>query len=199
MTVKIDALGKACPTPVILAKQAIDGGVRDLTISVDNDMAVQNLSRLAQSQHMTAQAVPISGGFDVHITGEGGGETAPETVCCPAAEHTEDCTFFIGKDHIGEGDGELGRSLMKMFLYTLTQRAEPPRALLFMNSGVRLPAGEAQIVESLQALEKKGCEILVCGTCLNFYNLAGELKVGTVSNMYDIVERMDAAAKVVTV
>ena len=70
---------------------------------------------------------------------------------------------------------------------------QPPAA------GVTLPAGEeAQVIESLQALSGKGCEILVCGTCLNYYGLTERLKVGTVSNMYDIADKLLRASRVVT-
>ncbi|NCB62581.1 MAG: sulfurtransferase-like selenium metabolism protein YedF [Clostridia bacterium] len=200
MTIRIDALGKACPTPVILAKKALDSGERDLEVLVDNEMAVQNLTRLAESQGLTASAAPAPLGFAVRIAGEGAVRSAPESGCCPPMTFPGGCTYLIGKDHIGEGDAELGRNLMKMFLYTLAQGETPPRALLFMNGGVRLPAGdEEQVVNSLNELREKGTEILVCGTCLNFFGLTGQLKVGAVSNLYDIVERMQSTPKVISV
>lgn len=199
MTVKIDARGKACPTPVILAKQAMDGGAPDITVTVDNEMAVQNLTRLAGSRGMTAHALPAEGGFDVRMTGSAAPVSDPGPMCHIPAVSEGLSTFFIGKDHIGGGDDELGRNLMKMFLYTLAQGGEAPRTIIFMNGGVRLPAGdEAQVVDSLKGLEAKGCEILVCGTCLNFYALADQLKVGVVSNMYDIADRLRTAEKVIT-
>ena len=109
-------------------------------------------------------------------------------------------TVFIGKDFIGDGSRELGEDLMKMFLYTLAQSDTPPACLLFMNGGVKLPAGEEpQVIESLKSLLDKGCEILVCGTCLNYFGLTEQLKVGTVSNMYDIAGRLLTAPWVVTV
>ena len=107
--------------------------------------------------------------------------------------------MFVGKDHVGEGDGELGYNLMKMALYTLSESEVPPASLLFMNSGVKLVAGdEAQIIDSVKKLEEGGTEVLVCGTCLDFYGLKDALKVGEVSNMYDILGRMQEAAKVIS-
>ena len=101
---------------------------------------------------------------------------------------------------MGEGADELGRNLMKMFLYTLSQADWVPASVLFMNGGVLLPAGEEeQVLESIRTLADRGAEILVCGTCLNYYGLADRVKVGVVSNMYDIVERMAGAAKVIAV
>lgn len=109
-----------------------------------------------------------------------------------------DWTVFAGRDCIGDGDRELGSSLMRMFFYTLTQGDELPGTILFMNAGVKLPTLDAQVAEHLNALQERGVKVLVCGTCLNFYGLADQLKAGTVSNMYDIVSCMARSAKVVT-
>lgn len=200
MAERIDARGKACPMPVILAKQALDSGARDLTVLVDDETAVENLKRLAGSQGMTARSSPGERGFSVRVTGEGAPAPGPEPDLRSPAVPAGGRTFFIGKDHIGGGDPELGGNLMKMFLYTLAQSGRPPKCLLFMNSGVKLPAGEErQVIDSLKDLEAKGCEILVCGTCLNFFDLTERLKAGTVSNMYDIVEKMQDGDGVITV
>ena len=199
MAVEINAMGKACPMPVVLAKQALDGGENDVTVLVDNQIAVENLTRLAESQGMAAVSAPRAGGFAVRITGERKAAPAPEpAACCPTAPGG--ATVFIGKDFIGDGSRELGENLMKMFLYTLAQSDTPPACLLFMNGGVKLPAGEEpQVIESLKSLLDKGCEILVCGTCLNYFGLTEQCKVGTVSNMYDIAGRLLTAPRVVTV
>ncbi len=199
MAVQIDAKGKPCPMPVILAKQALDRGEGDVTVLVDNHIAVENLTRLAESRGMTAAEAPAPGGFAVRIAGAGGAAPAEQPVACVPCAPGGDCVFFVGKEYIGDGDRTLGGNLMKMFLYTLAQSDAPPAALLFMNGGVKLPAGEGEVVESLKELEAKGCQLMVCGTCLNFYGLTEQCKVGTVSNMYDIVERMRGAGKVVTV
>ena len=87
---------------------------------------------------------------------------------------------------------------MRMFFYTLSQGDDLPKSILFMNGGVKLPALDEQVVGHLKELEQKGCEILVCGTCLNFFGIADQLKIGTVSNMYDITKRMFDAAKVIS-
>lgn len=199
MAVQIDAKGKPCPMPVILAKQALDRGEGDVTVLVDNHIAVENLTRLAESRGMTAVEAPAQGGFAVRITGTGGTVPAEATVVCVPCAPAGDCVFFIGKEYIGDGDRTLGGNLMKMFLYTLAQSDAPPAALLFMNGGVKLPAGEGEVIASLKELADKGCQIMVCGTCLNFYGLTEQLQVGTVSNMYDLVERMQGAGKVITV
>ena len=88
---------------------------------------------------------------------------------------------FVGRDVIGSGDRELGSSLMKMFFYTLSESDDLPTNILLMNDGVKLAVNNPDTIEHLQTLVNKGVELLVCGTCLNFYGLSEELKVGTLS------------------
>ena len=198
----LDARGKACPMPVVLAKKALEAGQVPLTVLVDNPVAVENLRRLGSGRGMSVSVVPGEGGAAVTLGG-GAAAPAPEAPPIPAAAcGGAGCgtAVFIGKDHVGEGADELGRNLMKMFLYTLSQADWVPASVLFMNGGVLLPAGEEeQVLESIRTLADRGAEILVCGTCLNYYGLADRVKVGVVSNMYDIVERMAGAAKVIAV
>ena len=193
---QIDARGKACPQPVILAKKEIDGGCRDLTVLVDNKTAVENLTRLGNSAGMTVTTGETAQGLFVRLTGEGKIVEEP-VIACPTTGNGY--AVFIGKDVVGAGDRELGYNLMKMALYTLAQGDSVPAHVLFMNDGVKLPAGEEQqVIDSLMTLIEKGSLVLVCGTCLNYYGIADRLKVGTVSNMYDIMSAMQRADKVIT-
>jgi len=195
----VDARGKTCPIPVLLAKKELDGGCNDLTVAVDNQTAVENLTRLATSRGLQVSSEEKDGVFTVHMTGEGGSQAVSEPVyaaCGPAGCGT---AVFIGKDHVGDGAQELGYNLLKMALYTLGQSDDVPAYVLFMNGGVRLPAGDDQpVLDSIRTLVDKGAEVLVCGTCLSYYGLTDKLKVGTVSNMYDILSRMQKAAKVIS-
>ena len=193
---QIDAMGKACPQPVIMAKKEIDGGCRDLTVLVDNKTAVENLTRLGNSAGMTVTTGETAQGLFVRLTGEGKIVENP-VIACPTTGNGY--AVFIGKDVVGAGERELGYNLMKMALYTLAQGDSVPAHVLFMNDGVKLPAGEEQqVIDSLMTLIEKGSIVLVCGTCLNYYGLADRLKVGTVSNMYDIMSAMQRADKVIT-
>jgi selenium metabolism protein YedF len=193
---QIDARGKACPQPVILAKKEIDGGCQELTVLVDNRAAVENLTRLGNSAGMTVSTGENADSLFVRLTGEGKIVEEP-LIACPATGNGY--AVFIGKDVVGAGDPTLGYNLMKMALYTLAQGDSVPAHVLFMNDGVKLPAGEEQqVIDSLMALIEKGSIVLVCGTCLNFYGIADRLKVGIVSNMYDILGAMQRADKVIS-
>ena len=193
----IDARGKACPTPVIMAKKAISAGESTFTVLVDNTTAVENLKRLAANQGFDAAVTEQGGAFHLAFV-RTGCAACEEAVNAPLPAPGGGWAVFVGRDIIGDGDRELGTNLMRMFFYTLSQGEDKPGAVLFMNAGVKLPTLDEQVAEHLKALSADGVEILVCGTCLNFYGLTDRLRVGTVSNMYDIVTRMQKAGKVIS-
>ncbi len=196
----IDAKGKNCPIPVVLAKKEIDKHVTEFQIAVDNKIAVENLRRLADNQGFHADVQDVDGGFCLTFSKDG------ECKVCAEAEkiltpkpQTGKWVVFVGKEIIGGGDAELGISLMRMYFYTMTEAENLPTSIVFMNAGVKLPTGDEQIIEHLQVLKEKGIEILVCGTCLNYYKIADQLKIGTVSNMYDISQCLHSADRVITI
>ena len=196
----IDAKGKACPMPVMMAKKEMDTGCEALSITVDNALAVQNLTRLAESQGFSTETAEEQGCFTVtmHRTGAPVKEM-PDELLSSTVPAAADYVVFVGHDTVGEGDPELGHSLIKMFFYTLSEKPDLPSAICFMNGGVRLVTENGQAIEHLKVLEQKGVKLIVCGTCLNFYGLTDKLQCGTIGNMYDIVETMTKAGKVITV
>lgn len=206
MTKILDGFGKPCPMPLVMAKKEIDAGNRDIAVQVDNETAVKNLTRLGKKKGLSVSCDVIEGGWLMSFSeGDGTEPVEPDLEAAlgsgAACSSSGGCGYavFVGKDHVGEGDGELGYNLMKMALYTLSESDVVPTSLLFMNSGVKLVCGdEQQIIDSVSKLEEMGTEVLVCGTCLDFYNLKESLKVGEVSNMYDILGRMQEASKVIT-
>lgn len=215
----IDAFGLQCPKPLVLAKKEIDAGCCELAIKVDNQTAVNNLARLGEKTDVPVSVEAIDGGWLVTFARDAG-SPAGDFAGRPAGADDEpmrpgvsadaagaSCSLgqgcgyavFIAHDAIGAGDAELGRSLMKMALYTLAEAGDPPSSLLFMNAGVLLVAGgERQVADSVASLIEQGTEVLVCGTCLDFYGVKDSLAVGEVSNMYDILGRMREAAKVIS-
>lgn len=219
--VDLDCRGMACPKPLVMTKKEIESGHCKVSVCVDNETAVKNLTRLAEKSHLNLEVTLSEEGWIMQfsprdnesgLVGDAGDQGAVleqenQTALLDSVGQT--CTpygcgwsVFIGKDYIGDGSQELGYNLMKMALYTLSESDDVPASILFMNAGVTLVAGNKeerrQIVENLQTLQNKGTEILVCGTCLNYYGLDGQLLIGEVSNMYDILERMKEAAKVIT-
>ena len=199
----IDARGKNCPIPVILANKEIENNVLSFNILVDNAIAVENLKKLAKNKGYHVDFTGNGSDYSVAFTNSNSKpvitpDSAPIVRDPGLSTQTEDWVLFMGKDVIGEGDPILGDSLVKMYFFTLAQGNSLPESILFMNNGVKLPTTNAQVIEHLQVLEQRGCEILVCGACLDYYKLTEQLQVGSVSNMYAITEKMNAAAKVVT-
>lgn len=196
----IDALGKACPIPVLQAKKALEGGCEQLTIAVDNSTAVANLTRFGENAGYKVTSDGEEGNYQVHFGGEPKETSkAVESESKKEASGNSNYGVFIGKDEVGSGTGALGGNLMKMAIYTLAESDDLPEYMLFMNSGVKLIIGnEPQIIESLQKMMDGGTKVLVCGTCTDFYEITDQVKIGTVSNMYDIITAMQSVGKVIT-
>lgn len=194
----IDAKGKNCPMPVIMAKKEIDAGVKFFEIEVDNKIAVENLKKLANSQGFITTISENNGNFKVNFSN--GCEECEEVLAkVEGKKPLGNWSIFVNKEIIGAGDDELGKSLMKMFIYTISEGDDLPKSILFMNGGVKVPTLNEQAIEHLKVLEDKGVELLVCGACLNFYGIEEKLQVGKISNMYDITNAMKDASKVITI
>ena len=168
MSTIIDAKGKPCPTPVILAKQAMAAGEHSFTVLVDNATAVENLKRLAGNQRFGAAVTQGEGVFSVAFT-RTGCAACEEAVSAPLPAPGGDWAVFVGRDIIGDGDRELGANLMRMFFYTLAQGEDKPGAVLFMNAGVRLPTLDEQIPAHLKALADAG--MIAKAPALEFFKL----------------------------
>jgi selenium metabolism protein YedF len=203
----IDAKGKNCPIPVIMAKKEIDGGNNNFVVEVDNKITVQNLQKLANSKDFEVSIEEGNGAFKVHFSKDSDMENEADEcegsieILTRMEEDKKDLgewSVFIGKDIIGAGNEELGKLLMKMFFYTILESDDLPKSVLFINDGVKVPTLNQQAIEHLKDLEKKGVEIFSCGTCLQFYGLEEKLNVGKVGNMYNIINSMKVSSKVIT-
>ena len=188
---RIDAGGKQCPIPVIMAKKELEAGAQDVEIVVDGPTQVGNLERLGDALGRAATSEPFGDKFLVKFANG-------ETKVGAKVEAADTYAVFFNTNAIGTNSSELGGNLAKMAIFTLSESDRIPSYVLFMNEGVKLVTGtEPQIVENLNTLIEKGTKVLVCGTCLNYYGIKDELKVGTVSNMYDILGAMQEVSKVI--
>ncbi len=199
MDKEIDMRGKPCPVPVLQTKKALENtkGGTIITI-VDNDVAKENISKLAKSMNLKAEIKEAKGDFYIEIYKEGDIQLSEGLEFPSKTQRNEDLAILITKDTLGEGNRELGEVLMKGYIYTLTEASKMPRRLLFLNAGVRLTVEGSAVIDHLRNLEEKGVEILSCGTCLDFYKVKNQLLVGGIGNMYDIVEKSNAAKKTIT-
>lgn len=189
---KVNAIGDVCPIPVVKTKKAMQElqGADTIEVLVDNEIAVANVSKMAKGMgaNVTSEKVADK---EYKITIEVTGEEAA-CACC----EEENLVVVISSDRMGNGNDELGRVLIKGFIFAVTQLDKLPKTLLFYNGGATLTAEGSDSLEDLKHLEKQGVEILTCGTCLNYYGLSEKLQVGSVTNMYTIVEKMTGADKI---
>ena len=197
--VLVNAVGDACPIPVVKATQALKqfAEAGTLEVQVDNETAVQNLLRLAKSNNLPAASQKLGEKlFSVKMTVSGPVHVGEqEAACQPDARGN--LVVAVDTDAMGRGDDTLGCTLMKGFLFALTQLDTLPKTILFYNGGAKIPCEGSVSLEDLKNMEAQGVEILTCGTCLNFYGLTEKLSVGSVTNMYTIVEKLAGAGKVI--
>ena len=202
--ITVNAMGDACPIPVIKTKKALSEvqGPEVVEVLVDNEIAVQNVTKMASSTGGNVTSERISEReFKVIIRTDRAmprpeAKAAEEAVVCHP-DKRKDNIVVISSDRMGEGNDELGTVLIKGFLFAVSQLDELPKAILFYNGGAKLTCEGSDSLEDLKSMEAQGVEIMTCGTCLDYYGLKDKLLVGTVTNMYSIVETMDQAGKII--
>jgi selenium metabolism protein YedF len=200
MSTELDCRGLACPAPVLQTKQALEKENPVLIkVIVDNEAARQNVTRFLEHQHFQVSAEKL--GSDFHVTGKRPGEVpAPEKAVPeqPEPEHKK-IMVMVATNSMGRGDDELGAKLMVNFLKTLKEMGPDLWRLVFVNDGVKMTVEGSDVLPVLKDLEGDGVHILVCGTCLNHFNLLEKKKVGETTNMLDIVTAMQLADSVINI
>ena len=202
MKYEVNALGKQCPIPVVMTKKVIDqsGTGDEIEILVDNETAVNNLSRLANKTGCTFVSEKLEvKKYRVKMkvqTEQTGTEVKEEEIVCEMPGKKVKVAV-ISADVMGKGDDELGKVLIKGFLYALSQMETHVDTILFYNGGAKLTTEGSDSIEDLKKMEAEGTEILTCGTCLKHYGLMEKLLVGKVTDMYTITERMMGADKII--
>jgi len=184
---RINAIGDACPLPVVKAKKALKDH-SEVVVTVDNEIATQNLSKMAKqlglqvSTRQEAEQV-----FQVFISSEGA--SLNDVIPVPKISMGT-YIVVINSKTMGSGDDKLGYSLLKGFIYSLTEQDILPTHVIFYNGGAELTTVVSEVLDDLDALETDGVEILTCGACLDYFGLNEKLAVGEVTNMYHILELM---------
>jgi len=195
----LDCRGLACPQPVIQTKEALESFVSGrLLVILDNEGSCSNVMRFAQSQGHKVEMEQAEGDYQLWIhKGVGVAESKDEPIVCEAHQKRS-TVVYISSEGMGRGDEELGGILMAAYLDTLSQFACEITHVIFVNTGVRLTVAGSPVLEQIQGLERMGVEILCCGTCLRHFGIQDKLKVGSVSNMFAILEVLSGAGKVMS-
>lgn len=197
---KINALGLCCPQPLILTKKEIENSTeKEFLVMVDNETAVQNLEKFAKSSNLLFNFEKKSDKeFDVFITKTKDYSLSNPKDFCDVIDNSN-VVLSISKNFMGDGSEELGKILIKGFIYTVSEYENLPKTIIFFNSGVKLTTEGSEFIDDLKKLQAKGVKIVSCGTCLDYYGLKEKLLVGEVTNMYTIYETLYKSSKVISI
>ncbi len=201
-TVTLDCRGLTCPQPVIKTKESLEQGNLRLEVIVDNEASKANVTRFARSRGCEIVLSELGDGCYKLLLQAG--EVSSNKQDFDADEYSCELSagsglvYVISSASMGRGSDELGWALLQTYIQTIKDVVPLPAKILFYNEGVRLVAEESGALNALRALQKQGVEILACGTCLDFFKLTSAIKVGKISNMYDIMSAVNGAAKVVS-
>ena len=189
---EIDCRGKACPQPILMAKQALETLIEDeLTLIVDDSSSCDNVERFVRSQGCSVEVERRGQDFYLHI------QKGRHKEGLKLRQKEEKVVVYINSHLLGVGDDALGSILMRSFLKTLLDLEAKPSRLILINSGVQLASEGSEVLDTLRALSEEGIEIFSCGTCLDFYGLKEKVRVGVISNMYDIAQSLLEADRLI--
>lgn len=184
----IDCKGLKCPQPVINVKKYFDA-IKEgsAEVIIDNEVAKNNISKLAQSSGFKYETNETDGLYTIKITKDADKAKLKDEI-------SSSPVIVVSTDKLGIGDDKLGSILMKSYLYALSECDVLPTDLIFLNSGVKLTTSDSTCIETIKAIAAKGVTVMSCGACLDFYNLKEKLGVGEITNMYTIVDKMNTSS-----
>lgn len=195
----VDARGKPCPQPVIMTRKIINDAPDEVEVLVDNKVASGNVKRLLEKMGYKTNMEEKNDLITVRGNISSNNKAVLTSMKGKEIVEKGNLTILISRQIIGGNDRELGEVLIKSFLGTVVQMESPPRYISLMNEGIRLAIKGTSTCDYLQELERKGCEILVCGTCTNHFGVTEEIGVGVISNMFDITESLMKVDKVISI
>ena len=203
MSKELDCRGMGCPAPVLQVRNCLDKEMpATITVLVDNEAALQNVSRFLEHQHFKVTSERGGGEFRVigtRSSDPGAIERAPAVPVARERVGMKKIMILVTSVHMGHGDDSLGDMLMFNLIKTLKEMGPELWCVAFVNSSVSFTAEGSEAVPILKELAAEGVQILACGACLAYFHLLDKLQVGEVSNMLDIVTNMKIADSVVTI
>ncbi len=196
---EIDARGLACPAPVLQTKAALqEDKPEGLRVVLDNAASQQNVQRFLESQGF--ETVLEQDGDDYWVSATCRSDRVQEPRPSPEKEtDARKIMVLCATDRMGFGDDALGLKLMVNFLRTLKEMGPDLWRLVFVNNGVKLTIEGSEVLEDLRQYEKGGLKIMVCGTCLDHFDILAKKQVGETTNMLDIITAMQVADKVISI
>lgn len=199
----VDTKGQQCPAPIIATKRALGEAAKGETFGVltDNRTSLNNLSRFLKDNKTDFSVEEKEGVWKLLITKPLTEEKypEPEDYCVTDIPHLKQGDFIIAfsSDRMGVGDDELGHLLIINFIKAVKDLEALPAKIVFYNSGVKLGTPGSEAFEHLKEIEKMGVELLLCGTCTKHFALEDKIKVGSLSNMFEIAQVMASAGNII--
>lgn len=199
----VDTKGQQCPAPIIATKKALQEALKGDTIKVltDNVTSLNNLSRFLKDNKTKFTAEEKDGVWTLLITKPTSEEkySKAEDYCVTEIPHLKKGDFIIAfsSDSMGLGDDYLGQILIINFIKAVKDLDILPAKMVFYNSGVKLGSVDSEAFEHLKEIEKMGVQLLLCGTCAKHFILEEKIKVGTLSNMFEIAQVMASAGNII--
>jgi len=199
----IDTSGQQCPAPLIATKRALkDAQTGDaLKIITDNQTAFNNICRFLKDNKTKFSFEESNDIWTLTITKQTAEliDVTPEESCTMEIPHFSKGDFVVAftSDRMGDGDEELGHLLMKNFVKAIRDLDVLPGKMVFYNKGVILGAEGSPVIDQLKEIEKMGVTMLLCSTCAKYYALEQKIKIGTMSNMFEITQVMSSAGNII--
>jgi selenium metabolism protein YedF len=199
----VDTKGQNCPIPLIETRKALRASHAGEAFAVvtDDRTAFSNISRFLNDNRIKYSVSENHDTWTFNITNETGvSDTTPAENYFEAAGPeipSGDFAVVISSEIMGQGDDELGRKLMKSFFVALSCLDTMPSSIMFYNSGVKLTANDSEIIEILHEIERKGVEILICGTCVDHFKIGNKINLGKICDMYFITQKLSEAGNII--
>jgi len=206
----VNTTGRACPESVAMTRAALDKGAEELEVLVDNPEAATNVKRLLEGRGFRVLLQDDDGRLKL-TTGK---KTEPSVSTSrasasqaqapapaapmPVPRPAEGLAVLITGKTLGRSDEELGEILVKGFLSAFSQLDVPPRTVALINEGVKLALFDSSSCDHLKNLERKGTNILVCGTCVNHFGITDSVGAGVISTMFEIVEALNRSGRILS-
>lgn len=199
----VDTKGQQCPAPLIATRKALRESKEgeSFCILIDNKTSFDNVSRFLRDNNIPFSSEEKSGVWTLIVTKSGSAEPAGdlEKYCSVTVPHFSKGDFVVvfSSEKMGTGDDDLGTLLMTNFFKAIRDLDILPSKMLFYNSGVKLGTSSSPVHDHLVEIEKMGVGLLFCGTCVSHFKLQEKIKIGVLSNMFEITQVMASAGNVV--
>jgi selenium metabolism protein YedF len=199
----VDTRGEKCPRPIIETKKALreTNAGESFNVLTDNKTSFNNISRFLADNHIRFSVTGKDGTWTFVVSNEAGNSplTAAEDYCEPdiPVREKSDYAVAVSSEYMGSGDDVLGKNLIKSFFVGLSVQDKLPSVIAFYNSGVKLVVNDSEVIDIIKEIESKGVEIVICGTCVDYYKLGDSVAAGKIGDMYLILQKLSTSGNVI--